>query len=248
MYLFLEFFKGAFPGWFKPEVVTHDLISSPWAEGFYVSMKLSFSSSVLQMSPYTVTENSNECMQFAHEWPTSQGPVECLPPKDQKAWMFIKRCSQPDLVGIFSLTVCGWICSYKIWHSFSYSRLLLPIYIFGINKRTKVKGSQGKCFQHQYPLFLHPAVGLCRYGGSSKLQLIKCPESGGVIGEASHSFNVNQRSKDCATWWAPGPPGLSTLKCALSWGEHFCAVHVMIILLTGNQVFSASTQTPDILA
>lgn len=67
MYLFLEFFKGAFPGWFKPEVVTHDLISFPWAEGFYVSMKLSFSSSVLQMSPYTVTENSNECMQFAHE-------------------------------------------------------------------------------------------------------------------------------------------------------------------------------------
>ena len=80
-------------------------------------------------------------------------------------------------------------------------------------KRLSSKTSQGRCFQRQCPLFLHPAVGLCRYGGSFKLQLIKCLERGGVIGEASHSFNVNQCSKDCATWWTPGPPGLPTEVC-----------------------------------
>lgn len=42
-------------------------------------------------------------------------------------------------------------------------------------------------------------------------------------------------------------PGLSP-ECALGRGDHFCAVRVLIILFTGNQVFSASTQTPDILA
>lgn len=68
-----------------------------------------------------------------------------------------------------------------------------------------------------------------------------------MIGAASHSFTVNQCLKQCATWWVAGLPG-PTLKCTLSWGERFCAEQVLIILLTGNQVFSASTQTPDILA
>lgn len=83
----------------------------------------------------------HECMQFAHKWPTSQCPLECLPAEDQRAWIFM-RCSQPDLVGICILTVCAWICSYKMWHSFFYLHFSLHPFIFLGSRKGKSKTSQ----------------------------------------------------------------------------------------------------------